>query len=154
MCPVAATRPPAIGTMSAVVLPTSISSASGYASATASAVATQLAAATSHGRARASPIDTSSPAVVSTLSGRSPSASSAASSTNATPSRLVRNASDSSAVIVIATASAVTGLGGDLAQHRGERLAVAPDLERARDRPQRRPVQPGGLRVRAADVHC
>ena len=31
-----------------------------------------------------------------------------------------------------------TGLGGDLAQHRGERLAVAPDLERARDRPQRR----------------
>ena len=65
----------------------------------------------------------------------------AASSTNATPSRLVRNASDSSAVIVIATACR-TGrdLGGDLAQHRGERLAVAPDLERARDRPQRRPV--------------
>jgi hypothetical protein len=43
--------------------------------------------------------------VVSTLSGRSPSASSAASSTNDTPSRLVRNASDSSAVIVMATKS-------------------------------------------------
>ena len=39
--------------MSAVVLPTSISSASGCALATAIAVATQLAAATSHGRARA-----------------------------------------------------------------------------------------------------
>src|SRR5215211_4152556 len=105
-CPVAATRPATIGTMSAVVLPMSMSSASGCASATASAVAAQLAAATSHGRARAAAMDTSSPAVVSTLSGRSPSASSAASSTNATPSRLVRNASDSSAVIVIATASA------------------------------------------------
>ena len=91
---------------SAVVLPTSMSSASGYASATASAVAIQLAAATSQGRARASPIGTSSPAVVSTLSARPPSAASAASSTNATPSRLVRNASDSSAVMVIATASA------------------------------------------------
>ena len=32
----------------------------------------------------------------------------------------------------------LTGLGGDLPQHGGERLAVAPDLERARDRPQRR----------------
>ena len=74
--------------------------------ATASAVAIQLAAATSQGRARASPIGTSSPVVVSTLSGRSPSASSAASRTNATPSRFVRNASDSSAVMVIATASA------------------------------------------------
>src|SRR3954453_13556270 len=95
-----------MGTTSAVVLPTSMSSASGYASATASAVAIQLAAATSHGRARASPIGTSSPAVVSTLSGRSPSASSAAARTNATPSRFVRNASDSSAVMVIATASA------------------------------------------------
>ena len=92
--------------MSAVVLPTSTTRASAYASATASAVAIQLAAATSHGRARASPIDTSSPVVVSTLSGRSPSASSAAASTNATPSRFVRNASDSSAVIVIATAVA------------------------------------------------
>ena len=58
------------------------------------------------GRARAAATDTSSPAVVSTLSGRSPSAASAASSTNATPSRLVRKASESSAVIVIATASA------------------------------------------------
>src|SRR3954447_12794014 len=92
--------------MSAVELPMSMSSASGYATATASAVAIQLAAATSQGRARASPIGTSSPAVVSTLRGRSPSASSAAASTNATPSRFVRNASDSSAVIVIATASA------------------------------------------------
>src|SRR4051812_6344144 len=92
--------------MSAVVLPTSMSNASGCASATASAVAIQLAAATSHGRARAAVTDTSSPAVVSTLSGRSPSASSAASSTNRTPSRLVRNASESSAVIVIATAYA------------------------------------------------
>ena len=90
--------------MSAVVLPTSMSSASGRASATASAVATQLAAATSHGRARATSTGTSSPAVVSTLSGRSPSASCAASSTNDTPSRLVRNASESSAVIVTATA--------------------------------------------------
>ena len=120
---------------SAVVLPTSISSASGCSSATASAVATQLAAATSHGRARASSTEMSSPAVVSTLG--SPNASSAASSTNATPSRLVRNASDSSAVIVIATASA--GLGRDLAQHGGEPLAVAPDLEGARHRPQRVP---------------
>src|SRR5918994_25530 len=92
--------------MSAVVLPTSMSSASGCASATASAVATQLAAATSHGRARAASTDTSSPAVVSTLSGRSPSACCAASSTNVTPSRFVRNASESSAVIVIATACA------------------------------------------------
>src|SRR5215218_4704423 len=92
--------------MSVVVLPMSISSASGCAPATASAVAIQLAAATSHGRERASPIDTSSPVVVSTLSGRSPSASSAALSTKDTPSRFVRNASDSSAVIVIATASA------------------------------------------------
>src|SRR3954447_8730104 len=92
--------------MSVVVLPLSMSSASGCSSATASAVATQLAAATSHGRARAASMDTSSPAVVSTLSGRSPSESSAALSTNATPSRLIRNASDSSAVIVIATASA------------------------------------------------
>src|SRR4051794_13102376 len=99
-------RPPAIGMMSTVVLPMSMSSASRCALATASAVATQLAAATSHGRARAASMDTSSPAVVSTLSGRSASASSAASSTNVTPSRLVRNASDSSAVIVIATASA------------------------------------------------
>ena len=106
MCAVAATRPSATGTMSAVVLPTSTSSASGSASATASAVATQLAAATSHGRARAAATDTSSPAVVSTLNGPSPRASCAASSTNATPSRLVRNASDSSAVIVIAMASA------------------------------------------------
>src|SRR4051794_11425825 len=93
-----------MGTMSAVVLPTSMSSASACAWATASAVATQFAAATSQGRARAAATDTSSPVVVSTLS--SPSASWAASSTNATPSRLVRNASDSSAVIVIATASA------------------------------------------------
>src|SRR5215203_1063681 len=92
--------------MSAVVLPTSMSSASGCASATASAVATQLAAATSHGRARAASTGTSSPAIVSTLSGRAPSASCAASSTNATPSPLVRNASESSAVIVIATARA------------------------------------------------
>src|SRR5215216_5665568 len=106
LCPVAATLPATIGTMSAVVLPTSTSSASGCASATASAVAIQLAAATSHGRARAASTDTSSPAVVSTLSGQSPSASSAASSTNPTPSRLVRNASESSAVIVIATACA------------------------------------------------
>ena len=45
-------------------------------------------------------------------------------------------------------------LSGDLAQHRGECLAIAPDLERARDRPQRSPVEPGGLGVRAADVHC
>ena len=105
MRPLAATRPPTIGMTSAVVLPTSISSASGCSSATASAVATQLAAATSHGRARAASTEMSSPAVVSTLG--SPNASSAASSTNATPSRLVRNASDSSAVIVIATASAV-----------------------------------------------
>src|SRR4051794_19208344 len=84
----------------------SISSASGRAPATARAVATQLAAATSHGRARAACMDTSSPAVVNTLSGRPASASAAAVSTNATPSRLLRNASDSSAVIVIATASA------------------------------------------------
>ena len=97
-------RPPAIGMTSAVVLPTSMSSASGCSPATASAVATQFAAATSHGRARAASTEMSSPAVVSTLG--SPNAASAASSTNATPSRLVRNASDSSAVIVIATASA------------------------------------------------
>src|SRR3954471_5781515 len=90
--------------MSVVVLPTSTSSASGCAPATATAVATQLAAATSQGRLRAASTDTSSPAVVSTLSGRSPNASSAASSTKVTPSRLVRNASDSSAVIVTATA--------------------------------------------------
>src|SRR4051794_21745708 len=89
---------------SVVVLPTSISSASACAPATASAVATQLAAATSHGRACATAAGTSSPSTVSTRS--SPSASCAASSTNATPSRLVRNASESSAVIVIATASA------------------------------------------------
>ena len=60
-------RPPAIGMTSAVVLPTSMSSASGCSPATASAVATQLAAATSHGRARAASTDMSSPAVVSTL---------------------------------------------------------------------------------------
>src|SRR3954451_21049471 len=90
--------------MSAVVLPTSISSASGCVPATASAVAIQLAAATSQGRARAAATGTSSPLTVSTR--KSPSASCAASSTNATPSRLVRNASESSAVMVIATASA------------------------------------------------
>src|SRR3954469_2270399 len=90
--------------MSAVVLPTSISSASGCVPATASAVAIQLAAATSQGRERAAATGTSSPLTVSTRS--SPSASCAASSTNATPSRLVRKASESSAVIVIATASA------------------------------------------------
>ena len=100
----AATRPAAIGTTSAVVLPTSMSSASGCVSATASAVATQLAAATSHGRALAALTDTSSPAVVRTLS--SPSASWAASRTNSTPSRFVRKASESSAVIVIAIAGA------------------------------------------------
>src|SRR3954471_1764328 len=104
LCPVAATRPAAIGMMSAVVLPTSMSSASGWAPATESAVAIQLAAATSHGRERAAAAGTSSPLTVSTRS--SPSAHCAASSTNATPSRLVRNASVSSAVIVIATASA------------------------------------------------
>src|SRR4051795_5614583 len=98
-------RPPAIGTTSAVVLPMSMSSASRCALATASAVATQLAAATSHGRARAASMDTSSPAVVSTLSGRSASASSAAPSTNVAPSRLVRNAADSAAVMVIPAAS-------------------------------------------------
>src|SRR4051794_32014704 len=102
--PVAATRPAATGMMSAVVLPTSTSSASGCVSATESAVAIQLAAATSHGRERAAAAGTSSPLTVSTRS--SPSAASAASSTNATPSRLVRKASDSSAVMVIATASA------------------------------------------------
>ena len=156
LCPVAATRPPAIGMTSAVVLPTSTSSASGWDSATARAVATQLAAATSHGRARAASTDTSSPAVVSTLSGRSPSASCAASSTKPTPSRLVRNASESSAVIVMATASAgpAATSADDLAQDRRERLAVAPDLERARDRAQHLAVEPRGLGVRAADVHC
>ena len=130
---------PTIGMTSAVVLPTSMSSASGCASATASAVATQLAAATSHGRARAASTDTSSPAVVSTLSGR-PSASCAASSTNATPSRLVAERvgelgghGDRDGV-----RRDRRDLGGDLAQHGGQRLAVAPDLERARDRAQRR----------------
>src|SRR5919199_644547 len=68
---VARTHPATMGTTSAVVLPTSISNASEYSAATASAVATQLAAATSHGRARAAARVTSSPADVSTLSGRS-----------------------------------------------------------------------------------
>ena len=45
-------------------------------------------------------------------------------------------------------------LGGDVAEHRGQRRAVAPHLERTRDRAQRLPVEPGGLGVRAADVDC
>ena len=45
-------------------------------------------------------------------------------------------------------------LGGDVAEHRGQRCAVAPDLEGTRDRAQRFPVEPGGLGVRAADVEC
>ena len=82
----------------------STSSASGTNRPTSMAVATQLEAAASRGRARAVAGSTKSPAVVKTRTGARDTVSTA-SSTKPTPSRLVRNTSDSSAVIVTATDS-------------------------------------------------
>src|SRR5439155_6701864 len=131
--PRAATPPPRIGTTSAVVLPTSTRSASGTCRATKVAVATQLAAAVSSGRARAVATSTKAPEVVSTRSGSGPTPVTA-SRTNPTPSRLVRKASDSSAVIVTAVASA----GGS---------AAASACRRARSSPLARQISKGRLCV-------
>jgi hypothetical protein len=122
-------------------------------SATASAVATQLAAATSHGRSLGSHRHE--------LARRGEHAQLA--------ERVLGGVEDELDALAL-RAEGVGELGGhrdrgrgrgtgsdlrgDLAQHRGQRLEVAPDLERARDDAQPVVVEPGRLGVRAADVHC
>src|SRR5437867_4149676 len=103
--PRATTRPPWMGTTSVVVVPMSTSSASVRWRVTSTAVAIQLEAATARGRARASASFTKTPSVVNTAS-RPRATAPIASRMKVTPSRFVRNTSDSSAVIVTAVASA------------------------------------------------
>src|SRR5262245_34546070 len=90
---------------SAVVLPTSTTRPSTTWRATRAAVAIQLDAATSSGRARAASTSRNPAAVVKTAT-PPVAAPETASSTKPTPSRLVRKASDSSAVMVTAVAPA------------------------------------------------
>ena len=150
------TRPAAIGITSAVVLPTSSISASGCSAPTASALATQLAAATSSGRARASARLTSSPAVVR-ASSRPRARPRPRRARSATPSRLVRNASESSAVIVSATSSAGSPaeLGDDVAQRRPSARSRSRQTSNGRETVRTRvAVAPHRLRVGAADVEA
>ena len=105
--PRAATRPPAIGMMSVVVVPVSIRMASEKDCATRCAVAAQFAAATASGSTRAAATLRNRPSAAYTRTSGSGNASVTASSTNRTPSRLVRNICDSSAVIVTAWAAPI-----------------------------------------------
>ena len=79
-----------------------------------------------------------------------------ASSTKATPSFLVRNICDSSAVIVTACASAsgsVVDFGGQLAQQRDERVGGVLQLVRAAAHGQHTAARHAGdLGVHAADI--
>ena len=105
--------------MSVVVVPMSTSRASGCVRDDGDAVAAQFAAATRSGSRAPRPAVTKRPSTVNTRTGAAESAASTASSTNATPSRLVRNICESSAVIVTACASiaaAARRFGGKLAQ--------------------------------------
>src|SRR2546422_7503323 len=105
--PRAATRPPAIGMMSVVVVPVSITMASGKDRATSCAVAAQFAAATASGSIRAAATLRNRPSAAYTRTSASGNAAVTASSTKRTPSRLVRKNCDSSAVIVTAWAAPV-----------------------------------------------
>ena len=100
--PLAATAFFAIGMISVVVDPTSMSSADATLRARSVAVAIQLAAATAKGSARASSTLRNVPRVEYTWTVASGKATRRASRIAATPSRLVRNACDNSAVMVTA----------------------------------------------------
>src|SRR6185503_18913401 len=104
--PDAATSPSTMGMMSVLVVPMSMSRASGRDCATTRAVAAQFAAATSSGASPASATVRNRPSTAYTQIVAPGNAAATASSTKCTPSRLVRNICDSSAVIVTACMSA------------------------------------------------
>ncbi len=91
--------------MSVVVVPVSIRMASEKDCATSCAVAAQFAAATASGSIRAAATLRNRPSAAYTRTSVSGNAAVTASSTNRTPSRLVRKICDSSAVIVTAWAA-------------------------------------------------
>ena len=105
--PSQARRPPLMGTMSVVVLPTSTRMQSSTREAANRAEAIQFVAANSSGRERASGSAANSPRLSSTNTGFRGNASRTPSITNRTPSRLLLKASESSAVMV--SASGVSG---------------------------------------------
>ena len=141
--------------MSVVVLPTSTRMQSSTRDAASRADATQFVAANSSGRERAS--RSAAKRAVAVQHGRPGSAGNAsrtASITNSTPSRLVRKASESSAVIV--SASGVVDiepeLRGHLPEHLGEPLASAPHLERTHGGPHARDGAGARLHARGLDL--
>ena len=161
--PRAATRPPSSGMMSVEVVPMSTRMPSGTNRPTSVAVAAQFDAPTASGSAAAAAGVTNRPSTVYTCSGSAGKARASAPSTNATPSRFVRNACESSAVMVTACGhpSACPSSAASDRSTEGERLGIALDLEgHRRASHRRRPdpaapsgeVDPGRLRVHAADV--